>query len=192
MVIRQNNNGISPAKNQRALKGKQRGFSMLEIGVALIVIAGAAYAVFNAFENNSRRASIQDNTNAITQISADIKKKFGLNNQYAGVTTAVLVNSRTIPQEMRTGAGTANNTYGGAITAAVQTLTVANDGLRLTWPRVPTSECMDLVTGTQQVARRVRVAGTDVKPLDGALNQTTLSTQCESAAVVTVDYDIGR
>lgn len=175
-------------------RSKQRGISMLEIGVGLIIMAGLAYVVFNAFENNSRRSEIQNNTNYITTIAADLKKKFGINNQYGSVTTNVLVRSRTIPQELHNTAvaGTALNTYGGNITAAVSTLTVANDSVTLTWATVPSRQCFDLVVGTQGVARRVQVAGTDVKPTDGALNLATLTTQCESADTVDIAYFVGR
>lgn len=170
----------------------QAGLTMVEAGVVLILLAGLTYFAYNLFSSGQRRNQVRENVSVVTDLAAAVKQKFGYTNRYGAVNTALLVQSNTIPPELHASTTTAINSYGGAITGAPATLVSANDAVRLTWANVPKDQCMDFVVGAENVARRVRVAGTDVKPNNGALNLRTLSTQCASATAVTVDFDIGR
>jgi prepilin-type N-terminal cleavage/methylation domain-containing protein len=172
---------------------KQRGMSMLELSVVLVVVALIGAAVYAGLQSNSRRVELQDNQNLVTEISAELQKKFGKTNTYGAVTTALAVQSRAIPDQLRIpGTTTAQNSYGGAITVTPVTLTQVNDAALVTWNNVPQAQCMDLVIGTERGARRVQVAGAVVKPTDGALAVATLAAQCESAGTVAVAYSVGR
>ena len=172
----------------------QRGFAILELTIAIILVSLLSAAAIFGYQANQRRTDMRDNSQAITETAAELQKKFGMNNQYGAVTTAIAVQSRAIPQQLRvTGTNTAQNSYGGLVTAAPSTLTSANDSVALTWPNVPQSQCVDLVQATHQTARRVQVAGVVVKATDTAQPVVaTLATQCESADRVDIIYDIGR
>lgn len=177
----------------RQTRRKQAGLSMVELAIALVIVAILAGAAYFGFQANSRRAAVADNVSQITSIAGDLQKYFGRQNQYGALTTALAVTSRVVPEQLRVpGTQTAQNSYGGAITFAPQTLTTANDAARVTWPTVPQAQCSDLVVGVSNAARQITVAGVVVKPTDGALNLATLSTQCESALAVAVLLDIGR
>lgn len=179
-------------KRKSAPRRTQLGLTMVEAGVVLILLAGLSYFAFNQFSSSQRRNQVRENVTLVTDLAAAVKQKFGYTNRYGAVTTALLVQSNTIPREMHASATTAINNYGGAITAAPATLVSANDAVRLTWANVPNDQCVDFVVGAENTARRVRVAGTEVKPNNGNLNLATLATQCASAAAVAVDFDIGR
>jgi len=172
----------------------QRGFALLELTVAIILVSLLGAAAIYAYQANQRRTEVKENVTQVIETSAELQKKFGINNQYGAVTTAIAVQSRAVPSNLRvTGTNTAQNSYGGAITAAPLTLTSADDSIALTWSNVPQSQCIDLVQSGHQVARRVRVAATVVKVLDTAAPVVaTLATQCESADRVDVIFDIGR
>jgi len=179
---------------QRAGRATQRGFTMLELSVVLVIAGVLAAATFIGFQTNTRRNSVRENTGLITEAAAELKKKFGLTNTYGAVTTALAVQSRAIPEQLRIPTtNTAQNSYGGLITVAPGTLTQVNDVAVMTWSAVKQGECMDLVIGTADTARRIEVpAGTAVKPTDGVLNLATLATQCESAPNVDVVLSVGR
>jgi prepilin-type N-terminal cleavage/methylation domain-containing protein len=178
---------------QNLTRRRQRGLTMVELSVVLVIAALLIAAVFTALNANQRRVELRDNQALITQIASELQGKFGRTGQYANTTLALAVQSRAIPEELRVaGTNTAQNGYGGLIALAAQTCTVANDCLDLTWPQVPQAQCMDLVIGTQNVARRISVNGVVVKALDGALNLGTLATNCEAAGIVPVLYSIGR
>lgn len=172
---------------------RQRGMSLIEITIVMIVAALVATAAVFGFQNLQRRNEVQDNVTQIVEIGAELQRKFGVNNQYGAVTTAVGVRSRTIPPQLRVGTtDTATNSYGGLITLAAGTITVTNDVVQLAWNNVPQSQCVDLVIATSNVARRISVAGTVVKADGAPLNAATLIAQCESALRVVLLYEIGR
>lgn len=174
-------------------KRRQRGITLVEVTIVMILAALLAAAAVFGYQKNQRRTEIRDNTSLIIEVSTELQRKFGMNNQYGAVTTAIAVQSRTIPQELRATATTANNSYGGAITIAPVNLTGTDDGVALTWANVPQSQCVDLVLGAHNVARRVRVAGTTVKTLDAAqVTAADLATQCVTADRVDVIFDVGR
>ena len=178
---------------RKATDKAQKGVTMIELSIVLVVAGLLAAAVFLAFQGNTRRVSVADNTSLITETAAELKKKFGLTGTYASVTTALAVQSRAIPEQLRVPAtNTAQNGYGGLITTLPTTLVVANDAVALLWPSVKQNECIDLVINTQNVARRITVGAVVVKPTDGALNLATTATNCELAPSVNVTFDIGR
>lgn len=172
---------------------KQAGDFMVSLSIALIVVAIISAGVFIAFRENTRKNEVKETINAVTATAANLRKNFGINNTYGSVTTAIAVQSRTIPEEQRNpGTTTASNAYGGAITVVPATLTSANDAVEIKYTRVPSSQCVDIVLGTQGTARTMNVNGISVKHWDGAINLATLATQCEAAANATIDWYPGR
>lgn len=180
------------ASRARAARGAQRGVTMIELTVVLVIAGLLAAAVFLGFQANSRRTAVANNTAQVTETAAELKKKFGITNQYGALTTALAVQSRVIPESLRLTPTTAQNSYGGLITVAPVTLVSANDAALLTWPTVPQNQCMDLVIAVSDVARRITVNGVVVKPTDQALNIGTLATNCELIATPTVLFAVGR
>lgn len=173
-------------------RGTQGGMSMIELSVVLVVVALISAAVFFGLQSNTRRIETQDNIAALTEISAEIKKKFGRANQYGIMTTALAVQSRAVPEQLRLTSTTAQNSYGGAITIAPATCIAANDCGDITWPSIPQAQCMDVVIGSQAGARRITVGGVVVKALDAQLNIATLATQCEAANTADMVFTVGR
>lgn len=177
---------------RKPVRSAQRGVTMIELSVVLVVAALLSAAVFFGLQANQRRVELSDNTAAVTEIAAEIKKKFGRSNQYGTMTTALAVQSRAIPEQLRVTATTAQNSYGGVIAIAPVLCATANDCASISWPSVPQAQCMDLVIGTQAGARTVLVGGTAVKPVDGQLNIATLATQCELADTTLIEWRVGR
>jgi Tfp pilus assembly protein FimT len=180
-----------------APKKLQRGFDLAQLALVMIVIAvigGAAYYFFN---KNMTSTSVAKNSQYINNIAAGARKNLGAQNLYSSLTTTLAVSERIIPEELKTNAvspWTAGNSYGGDITLVgyAAGLTTAFDTADLTWNNVPSSECNDIVMSTANSARQIKVAGTIVKPTDSALNVAKLTTQCESATTVAIDYFVGR
>ena len=175
---------------------KQGGFLSVELGLVLLVVAILIVGAVALYSNNLRQTSIGANITDIQNIASVAKANYGNSNQYGSVTTAIAVRSHIVPSSLRDGtAATGTNKFGAAITFAPANGTGTNDLLTLTWGNMPSSQCAEIVTGVAGSMRRVTVAGTVVKPLDGALAIDTLSTACEantSDGNVTVLFDIGR
>lgn len=174
---------------------RQAGFTLIELGLVLAIVALALGGVILGFQthknNNTKNLSIQ----YITYISSNAKQLFGQAGAYGDVNTEIAVRSGMIPRELRVaGTNTANNPYGAPITVTPGNGTGANDLLVLGWGNVPGVEaCNSIVRAVERDLRRVVVAGTTVKPLDGVLNTANLTTACDVAnGVVALELAIGR
>lgn len=175
---------------------KQSGFALIELGLALLVVAVLGVAAVYLYTNNLRQTSISNNVTHIQNIASTAKANYGISNQYGVVTTAVAVRSRIIPAPLRDGqAATATNPFGAAITTVPANGTGTSDLLTLTWGNVPAAQCTEIVNGVSGSMRRITVGGTVVKALDANLIVDTLTTACEvntSDGNVAIVFDIGR
>lgn len=188
-----NNKESKKIGNSTYFKRKQTGDFMMSLSIALVVVAIISASVFYAFRENTRKNEIKETINSVTTTSSNLRKNFGINNTYANITTAIAVQSRTIPEEQRNpGTNTASNAFGGAIDIAPATLTTANDAASISYARIPQDQCVDTVLGTQGIARQIMVGGVAVKATDSPVVLATLATQCETATNVTVQWFIGR
>lgn len=175
----------------------QRGFVTAEMGLVIIMGAIMLAAAIYVFLNNRKQAAITENTNQIIGIAEQAKKLYGSRAEYGNVTVPIAVTS-LVPTQLQNpiaagGTATASNTYGGAIGFAPVTLTVANDGLAMTWNNVPRAHCEDLVLGTAAPMRRVTVGITVVKALDApTVGIAGLNTACNATDTVAIVYAIGR
>ncbi|MES2887755.1 MAG: type 4 pilus major pilin [Pseudomonadota bacterium] len=169
---------------------KQQGNALLYTLLAL-VLGGIGLAVgVNQYQEAERATSVQASVGEINSIIGAAKQNFGQYN-YAGLTTAAAVGSQVIPAGMATSATVAANKFGGAVTLVDHNLTTPGTAL-LSYAGVPAEVCTNIVNGTQALARRIQVAAADVKPLNGSVDIGDLTTQCTSAATVTIAWTIGR
>jgi Tfp pilus assembly protein PilE len=146
-------------------KLNSRGFLSLEAGLVLLVVAIMIVAAVIYYRDNLRKTSVNTNISQLLATASAGRSTFGQTNQYANVTTATAVLSNT-----------------GAVF----------DALQITWPNVPTNQCIDIVMGIEGEARQVQVAGADVKAVDSPINLANVTAQCASAQTVVIDMFVGR
>ena len=171
----------------------ENGFLSLEAGLVLLVVALAIVSAVMFYRDNIRKTSINTNVNQILATAGAARSVFGQANQYGQVTTAIAVSSNIIPSALRNGSTqTATNNFGGEISVAPANLSGTADSLKITWPNVPSNQCIEIVMGVHAELRKLQVAGTDIKPLDSNLNIANTSSQCESSSHVALDLFVGR
>lgn len=188
----------------KSLKSKQKGFTLVELGV--VVAVGATILVISlgvvpsVLANNRANAEMQE----VPGIATNIQKIYLNAPTYVGATLDAVIRLNAFPSSRVTipasGAATATNRWGGAVTMSVATLTSTNDIVRLVYSNVGSSECKTVIGGIAGLARRIVVdsansgtsgAGTTVKPDAGALDITALGTACGTTAN-SITYDIGK
>lgn len=148
---------IMTKKNQQTAK-KQRGITIVEVSIGLIIAAILAAAAYLSFENNNRRNAVKSNVNTLTEMGAELKTKFGRTNRYGQVNTEVAIQSATIPPDLRDGANlTAANTYGGAIVVGPAQVQTPNDAVAVVWNSVPQDQCVDLAVGVDPAVREIAI-----------------------------------
>lgn len=158
---------------------RQRGFSSVELGLTLLVVAILVVGAITLFTKNLRKTSINDNVSQLQQIAGTAKATYGAQNQYVKVDLAVAVQGHIIPDELRDGtAKTATNKFGAPITVEPDGAT--KDMLKVFWGNVPSNQCLDIVTGVANQMRRIQVGTVDAKPLDLELDAGALPGTCEN------------
>lgn len=171
----------------------QRGVSIISVLLGLVIGAGVLAVAFNQFQDAQRKSRIEAANSEIATMIAEAQKLYGTANQYGAVTTAIAVQGGVVPERLRVaGTNTAQNRYNGAITFTPSTITTANDSLALGYANVSSIDCQDLILTAEPLTRRIEVAGTVVKPNDGAINIGTMSAQCDSADTVNLTIVFGR
>lgn len=133
-------------------KRAQRGITLIEVSIGLIIAAIVAAAAFVAFQNNSRRNELRDNVREVTEAISESISKVGRPVGYVGYTEQIALASGTL--------NSATNSYGGTIDIAPGSGTPPTTAI-LTWPDVEPDQCVDLLVATNQLAPIVKV-GTNV------------------------------
>lgn len=186
---------ISQKNNCITLKNttKHNGFLSLEAGLVLLVVALAIVSAVMYYRDNLRKTSVNSNVNQILATAGAARSVFGQANQYAQVTTAIAVSANIIPSALRNGTTqSASNNFGGEISISPVNLSGTSDGLKISWPNVPSNQCIEIIMGVHTELRKLQVAGSDVKALDSPLSFANLSTQCEASSHLVLDLFVGR
>lgn len=179
-------------KNFKSQKS-QRGDFLVTLMIAIVIVAIIGATAYANMRDSNRDVQIDESIKKVVLTANALRANFGVTGQYGTVTTAIAVQTGSIPTDQRiAGTNTAQNAFGGAVTATPVQLTSTNDALELSWANVPAWACSRIVIGTQSAARRITVGGTAVKPTDAALLPATLTQQCDVNAPVTIVWAIGR
>ena len=175
------------------LPKKQTGDALVNLMIALVIMAVIGAASYRSMRDSNRDVEIENAIKAVNLTANSLRSNFGVTGQYGTVTTAIAVQSRTIPESQRiAGTNTAQNSFGGAVTTTPVQLTSANDAVDLSWANIAPWACARIVLGTAGSARRITVGGTAVKPIDGAIATATLTQQCDVDDPVTIVWAVGR
>lgn len=186
---------------------RQAGFSLIEIGVVLLLVAIAGIVVFTRFVDNRDSNNVNTMASDLSKVAVSVASVFPAPQSFAALGNTVVTNNCGVLINNGLFQGTSFRAVGGAtpdlrhvfddgtIGCGAATLVNANDGFTLQFNGMRDDTCSKLVRAAEGNARRVSVNGTVVKPLNGTLNPATLGTQCTIAASVNnqiVAFDYGR
>ncbi len=172
-------------------KMKQRGSLLVDASIAVVII-GAVLAISlvivpRVLADNRGNAELSE----LPTIFSNSQKIYRNRASYNGLTLAQLIALNAFPPDRVTGAASAANRWGGAITVAAATITTADDAAAFTYAGVPEAECKAVAQGMESAVRQITVNGTVVKADGAALNLTTLGAQCAGGSN-TIIYEIGK
>ena len=127
---------MTTPRPHRRQRGNALVFSMLGLVIGGIVLAlGISY-----YQNAQTNAQVQGTISEISAIIGGAQQNYGQYG-YAGLTTAVAVGSRVIPDTRAdAGGATATNSYSGAITLEDNSATTPSTA-KLSYANVPASQC---------------------------------------------------
>ncbi|MBD8577571.1 prepilin-type N-terminal cleavage/methylation domain-containing protein [Pseudomonas syringae] len=175
-------------------KGKQRGFSLPELAIVILIaalLAGTAALVLPGIFASYRANKITNEFNvAIPAIQTAYQNK----TSYAGLTTAQVAQNGWIGSgftEITNGVPTGNLiTQWGTLTFATA---ATNTRVTGTLNNVPSRECIKIAsTFTADQFLAATVNGTAVKSGVNFTDLTAIGTQCSSTATNTITFTFGR
>lgn len=182
-------------------KNAARGFTLIEILLAVAFIAVASLAVYGIYSKVTSGGSANTESRNLDTLRSGIKGLYGSSSTYGAVGATmnkVLNNGRVTPDSMRAipyvkDDASINNSFGGAVDVSPVTLGGAGvgNGFRITYKNVPSSVCSKLVTGSGSSFDAVTVAGTNIKEFgSGTLQIANLAAACaDTATGVIVMFD---
>jgi len=189
----QTKNFTTATRHARARRSRQRGVNMISLLLALVVAAFITAVAYDQYISSARKARVDAAKAEIVDMIAGAQTIYGTTNQYAAVTTAIVVQSSVVPKRLRIeGTNTAQNRYNAPITFAPATITSANDSLAFGYGGVRREDCQDLVLGVDPMTRRITIGGTEVKAADGTVDIAALANACDSNANSDFVMTIGR
>jgi prepilin-type N-terminal cleavage/methylation domain-containing protein len=158
---------------------KQKGFTLIELGIAIALIAVAAVIVIRTAGSIGSSSKASSETSAMTQLISNAKA-FKSGGTYGANTdmVAILIQANQVPGAVTNDGKTLTNQWGGAITVVGNgaTLTV-NDG------GVPRDACLNVVAGVGNGDTTIVVkVGTKVVPqVNGTITASEAASACGTA-----------
>ena len=170
---------------------KNKGFTIIEVGIVLALVGIALYFVISKLSQTADQNKAQNLSTDLSSVIGNAKRLYASQTSYAGVTIGALRDNAVFPPQWNV-AGTITGPFTGPISVAAGTLVAANDALAITVPNIPSGVCSDIARMMVEGVNIITVAGTVVKPNNGAMDVATLGTQCSSAASVPMIFTFGR
>lgn len=168
---------------------RQAGATLIEIimVVALIsIITIGALVYYNTAQQGSK---ISEAVAGVTALSAVIRNQFSTQGSYDGITSEVVAKFGGVPESMTVKTDTTKptlrhpwNADATAVVIAVEKITAAGDGFKITFDKVPADVCADLVNKTYRHFIKVHVGTTEIKGV------ATSATACGTTADVKVSF----
>lgn len=171
---------------------RQAGMTLTESLLVLAIGAAVAVLAYGGYKMATGMVSVSSQTRAITQLAAAVKRVFGIATNYSTVSNANVINAKLVPEELRVSGTTIENRWGGQVTVSPGDQTGAgNTKFRIVITGVPSSDCVDFVSGLTSAAQTLWVNGTtagthDVKDASGVFHPDRASAQCSASSTATV------
>lgn len=178
----------------RSSTPRQYGFTLVEIGVVLLLIAVAAVIVFTRFTDNRDSSNVNTMAADLAKVAVSTASVFPNPQTFAALGATVSTANCAILINNGLFQGTSFRATGGAtpdlrhmfddgtVACGAATLVNANDGFTIQLNGLRDDVCSKIVRAAEGNSRRVNVNGTVVKALNGQLNPATLGTNCTTAA----------
>jgi len=161
----------APADRSRARHAS--GFSLIELLLVLGVLAVLLVAAFVIYPQVTHSNRVNAEISNLTTIQANMRGMFASQGGYYSSlpadSTAVLNAARVFPRSMNGGdysaAGSIQNAWGGAViltaTGSAHQGVPAGRGFSISYSKLPSAACVDLVTRSVKVFKVVHVYPTD-------------------------------
>lgn len=164
---------------------RQGGFSMIELSLALLVIAMLSVPIYYIYKSTSESAKVEAEITNVQGISSAIRRSWRASSDFTGLSESTLISRKQMPEKMVS--GTTLMAFGGGVTVTPGSVNGgSNNAFTITYSMVPTSGCLDFLAGVSGGFSIVMVGGTTIKSTTQSYNQAAAQTSCNGAETVAV------
>lgn len=163
---------------------KSKGFTLVELLIALGIIGVAVIAIVSMAGGASNSSKVQTEIKNVQQISSTIKSSFGVTGVYTGLATANAQAAGAFPTEMTSG-GTPVNSWNGAVSTVVDT--IGTGGFDIVYAGVPQAACIGMGTGLNTTFLNMKIGATS-NPA-ATWTSATIATACASLTANTMTFN---
>ena len=163
-------------------KSLQRGFSMIELMLALVVIGVLAGSIFYIYNSLTASAKTENEISGINGMAANIRRAWKSSSDFSALSTSTMITRKAVPEKMINGTKLMN-TWSGDVTVTPSGPDggAGTNAWKITYNLVPVEACLDLVSGVQTAFSAIKVGGTAVKTTTTPFNQSQAVTSCSPA-----------
>jgi type II secretory pathway pseudopilin PulG len=143
---------------------RQKGYSMVEIGLALVIITLLGVGTITYFSNNTSAAQANQLGNDLSTLMGKVKGSYSGN--YSAVTNAKLDTGgffSALPSLNNNAGVVSTNLGGGTLTVSPGTVTTANDSVKYVITQMPDASCLPIVTALSKTATTLSIGANVVK-----------------------------
>lgn len=152
---------------------KQMGATLLELTMAIGIIATIAIAAIAYFNTANDSSKINDEVKNVNTLTGSIRNMFNSQGNYEGLTNEVVLTSGAFPDRMRVSVTEKSQIKHSWLNDGVTVLPTnfqgtANDSFTVLYKNVPARACVDLVSKTFRFYDQVDVDGTVITNIPSA------------------------
>lgn len=166
---------------------KTRGFTIIELMIALAIIAVLTLVIFGRVQAAKMASQVQGEAGNVQSVIAASQRAFIGRSNFTGLTNTFLTNVNGFPTQMMNGTQPVH-TWGGNVTVTTATVPAANTAKgQIVYADVPTDACVEFVNAVSSSLQHIDVGGTAVKTAGDTVNDLdATTTQCGANDLVTV------
>lgn len=163
---------------------RQKGMSMIEMGLVLVIVTIAIVGVVNAFSSNSSATQAQQLSSDLSLLVGKVKSAYS--GQYANVSNTKLSSGgffSNLTSLTNTSGTVTTGLGGGGLTVSPGTVTAANDSVKYVITQVPDSACLPLVTALAKTATTLTVGSNSVKAAGGVPDPSKITCAADNTTI---------
>lgn len=168
-----------------AMRSTQRGVSLINIAIILVVSALLTSAALLYYNRYTTKTRVQNEIQTITDLRANVVAYGARVGQFTATnsTLAALAGQNFFPAQNVSGTGAnlaVTNQWGGALTVALGTLVNAGDSLVFTSAGIPNAACAEVAGSLDNVASVISINDKQTKAAGGVTTAADVTTNCSS------------
>jgi len=172
--------------NTKCLQKKQKGYSIVELSIALAIISIILVTALAGVQRILRSNNVNEDLRNLNLLASKITVMLTNVTNTAGITQANLVNLRAF-EGFRVAGNVVTNAFGGNITIAPNTVALGtvpvNGGLMLYSSRIPPEVCSDYITGLSPISSHISATTAAAPAVAGAAYATLVKTNLQAITI---------